>query len=78
LTTEDDRDQIGAWKLKAVAGGMISTGLDGSVTGHGAHILVIDDYYKIVRKLKSETTRSSVFEGFKSNLDDAPRARARG
>lgn len=49
-------------------GGMITTGIGGSITGHGAHLLILDDPYKNEEEASSPTIRRHVTEWFESTL----------
>lgn len=58
-----DKSQAGGWKNQW-GGGMVSVGLGGSITGRGAHVLVIDDYLKEIKEALSETTREYIWNWF--------------
>jgi predicted phage terminase large subunit-like protein len=49
-------------------GKYIAIGIDGSATGNGAHLLIVDDPYKNRKEAESKTTRDSIEEGFSSSL----------
>jgi len=59
--TRIDRDNQNAkgWKTTK-KGGFLPAGVEGPVTGKGAHILIIDDPVKNATEAESETTRESV------------------
>ena len=59
--TRIDRDNQNAkgWKTSK-KGGFLPAGVEGPVTGKGAHILIIDDPVKNATEAESETTRESV------------------
>lgn len=43
-------------------GGFLAAGVGGGITGHGAHIFIIDDPIKDAEEADSETTRESVWD----------------
>lgn len=49
-------------------GGLHSSGLDGTIVGHGADILIIDDYLKNRQAAESQLIRDKVWEGFSSDF----------
>lgn len=49
-------------------GGMIATGIGGSITGRGGHLLILDDPYKNEEEASSPTVRRHVVEWFESTL----------
>ncbi len=67
LQISADRNQIGSWKLEN-GGGIYATGIGGTITGRGANVLVIDDYYRGIEEAESETVRERVRHNFESNL----------
>lgn len=68
LNISEERNQIGSWKLADEDGALFATGIGGTVTGRGAHILAIDDYYKNREEAESQVMRDKVFESFQSDL----------
>ncbi len=61
------QDQIGAWKT-IEGGAVFATGFGGTVSGRGADILDIDDYYKNREEAESKTVRNHKWESFESDL----------
>lgn len=57
-----------AWGIEGHRGKVNAVGLGGSITGRGAHVLLIDDYIKNRQEAESETHRSHLWESFKSDL----------
>lgn len=53
------------WKLLS-GGGMVSTGAGGSLTGRGAHALIIDDPIKNSEEAFSETARENLWNWFET------------
>ena len=49
-------------------GGMISSGIGGSITGHGANIIIIDDPIKNRAEANSDTYRKKWIEEYKSTI----------
>jgi hypothetical protein len=50
------------WGLQGSAGGMISAGVGGAITGRGAHLLIIDDPIKNAEQAMSEVIRENQWE----------------
>lgn len=53
------------WDLSNHSGGYLSAGVDGSITGEGADILIIDDPVKSAKEADSETVRESTIEWYR-------------
>ena len=68
LSLSHERNQIEAWAVEGHRGGVYAVGLGGSVTGRGAHILLIDDYCKNRAEAESIAVRDSVWDAFQSDL----------
>lgn len=56
------------WDVAAEDGGMISTGIGGSITGQGADLLIIDDPFKNAQAANSQTIRDTVWDEWESTL----------
>jgi len=54
-----------AWNTK-LGGGVISAGIDGSITGFGADLFVIDDYIKGDEQAESKTQRDKIWSKWQS------------
>lgn len=63
-----DANAVAEWRIADHRGGMICVGLDGTVTGKGANILIIDDYCKNRDEAESETIREKTWDAFSSDL----------
>lgn len=50
------------WDILGRAGGMVSAGVGGPITGKGAHLLIIDDPVKNAEQAMSETIRDKQWE----------------
>ena len=68
LRLSDDMNQVGAWTIHGHRGGMYAMGLGGTITGKGAHVLVIDDYCKNREEAESEPIRAKIWDSFRSDL----------
>ena len=64
------RDTFSAtdWKLRGEEGRMLSTGVGGSLTGHGGNLIVIDDLIKNDEEARSKTARDHLWEFFRRTL----------
>lgn len=56
------------WGIEDSRGGMIATGIGGSVTGEGADLLIIDDPVKNAEEANSTTMRDKVWSEWESTL----------
>lgn len=56
------------WDVAKTGGGMISTGIGGSITGQGADLLIIDDPFKNSEAANSKTIRDKVWDEWESTL----------
>lgn len=56
------------WDLAGMGGGMIATGIGGSITGSGADLLIIDDPFKNAEAANSKTIRDKVWDEWESTL----------
>lgn len=60
-----DSQSAEAW-LTTEAGGYVASGVGGSITGRGAHALLIDDPLKNRTEAESETTRKTLWDWYTS------------
>jgi predicted phage terminase large subunit-like protein len=56
------------WALSGSTGEVTATGLGGAVTGHGGHLIVLDDYCKSREEAESATYRDKVWHAFTNDL----------
>lgn len=64
----EDNASNHSFSIEGGSGQALFTGIGGSVTGQGAHILIIDDPIKNRKEAFSETYRNSVFDEYESSL----------
>ena len=55
------------WELKE-GGKFVAVGRGGSVTGHGANVLILDDLIKKIQEAYSENVRDTVWDWYKTTL----------
>jgi len=55
------------WELED-GGKFVAVGRGGSVTGHGAHLLLLDDLIKNVQEAYSENVRDTIWDWYKTTL----------
>jgi len=68
VTLADDSRNVGEWDLAApYRGGYTSAGVGGSITGKGAHVLLIDDPVKGAKEAASTTIQESIWEWYLSD-----------
>ncbi|MGE7112721.1 phage terminase large subunit [Lysinibacillus sp. NPDC047702] len=56
------------WGIEDKPGGMISTGIGGSITGQGADLMIIDDPIKNAKEAMSQTIRDSIWDEWEATL----------
>lgn len=56
------------WSLADHRGGMIATGIGGSITGEGADLMIIDDPFKNAEEANSPTIREKVWSEWEATL----------
>ena len=67
-TLSNDNGTVNNWTLDNGVGGMIATGIGGSITGEGADLLVIDDPIKNNEEAQSQTMRDKVWDEWETTL----------
>lgn len=58
----------GRWDLDGFEGGMLATGIGGSITGRGADLIVIDDWIKDAMQARSALWRERSWDWWQSTL----------
>lgn len=56
------------WLINGYAGGMISVGIGGSITGEGADLLIVDDVVKNRQEADSDTVREHIWDEWTGTL----------
>ncbi|MCY1563829.1 phage terminase large subunit [Staphylococcus pettenkoferi] len=64
----DDNGSVADWSVLDNTGGMVSTGIGGSITGKGADLLCIDDPLKNAKEAQSQTIRDTIWQEWESTL----------
>ena len=59
-----DSRSVEAWDIGGRRGGLKAVGVGGPLTGHGADLLIIDDFFKNAEESNSATVRQSVWDWF--------------
>ncbi len=68
IEVASDNGSMTDWGIKGHPGGMISSGIGGSITGEVAHLLLIDDPIKNRKEADSETYRNMVWREWQDTL----------
>jgi len=68
IDIREDRGGIGSWRINHHRGAVHAAGVRGGVTGKGANVYLIDDYYKNREEAESETIRRKVEHSFESDM----------
>lgn len=63
-----DDASVNQWSLEGRTGGMLSQGIEASLTGHGASLLIIDDPIRNREVASSKTQRDKIYEEYKSSI----------
>ena len=63
-----DSRAVNHWKVDGHRGGMLTGGVGGPITGHGAELCIIDDPVKNWEEAYSETYRERVWDWWRSTL----------
>lgn len=61
----NDSTALNEWRTPE-GGGLIATGVGGPLTGHGAHLLIVDDPHKNRAEAESQTIRDTIHQWFTS------------
>lgn len=56
------------WGIEDKRGGMIATGIGGSITGQGADLMIIDDPIKNMKEAMSQTIRDNIWNEWEATL----------
>ncbi|MGE7988941.1 phage terminase large subunit [Lysinibacillus fusiformis] len=56
------------WGVEGRQGGMIATGIGGSITGQGADLMIIDDPIKNMKEASSQTIRDNIWDEWEATL----------
>lgn len=67
VSLNTDRSALNSWKLNQ-GGAVHASGIGGTITGLGADVMAIDDYYKNREEAESEVIRAKVQEAFESDM----------
>jgi predicted phage terminase large subunit-like protein len=67
FSLKGDSKAVNHWQTDQ-GGGLKAVGIKGGSTGHGAHVLILDDIYKDVEQADSPTYRDKVDELYKTSL----------
>ncbi len=59
---------VSEWGVEGHRGTVIAAGVDGAITGKGAHIAIIDDPLKNMKEARSPTIRETVKEWYRTTL----------
>lgn len=68
VTTSRDNSTATNWSLDQANGGMVATGIGGSITGEGADLLIIDDPIKNNEEAQSQTIRDKIWDEWETTL----------
>lgn len=61
-------NRAGAWAIEGSSGSVSATGLGGSITGKGGHLIIVDDYCKNISQARSPAFRDKTWQAFTADL----------
>jgi predicted phage terminase large subunit-like protein len=68
LSVAKDNASTNHWGIQGYPGGMLSQGVEASLTGHGANLVIIDDPIRNREVAMSKTQRDKIYEEYKSSI----------
>lgn len=68
VSVDPNNSAVNDWGFHKQAGGMIATGIGGSLTGQGADLMLIDDPIKNAEEANSKTMRQKIWDEWESVL----------
>ena len=68
INLQADRGALDSWRVAGHKGAVHAAGLGGTITGRGADVLLVDDYFKNREEAESDTQRQRKWESFESDL----------
>jgi len=68
INISQEKSASNNWGIEGTRGGMIATGIGGSITGEGADLLIIDDPLKNNEEAQSQTIRDKVWDEWETTL----------
>jgi predicted phage terminase large subunit-like protein len=68
IELSSDSSAADRWELKGTAGGMMTAGIGGAITGRGGHLLIVDDPVKNLEQAMSESYRRKAIEWYQSTF----------
>ena len=66
LRLKKDQGAVDHWGLHGHKGGLLASGVGGSITGHGADLFIIDDPLKGLKEAESELIRERLWDWYQS------------
>lgn len=64
LRIDRESASVQNWNLEGYRGGYLSAGVGGSITGHGADVLIVDDAVKDSQEARSPTVRETTYDWY--------------
>jgi predicted phage terminase large subunit-like protein len=61
-----DQQSLDHWAIEKAKGGLLASGVGGSITGEGADLFIIDDPFKGMKEAESKLQRDRVWEWYQS------------
>lgn len=68
MDLSQDNSTATNWSVKGHNGGMVATGIGGSITGEGADLMIIDDPIKNNEEAQSQTIRDKIWNEWETTL----------
>ncbi|WNM68732.1 terminase large subunit [Gordonia phage Soos] len=68
ISLADDKSSASHWRIKGHRGGLVAVGLNGTITGRAADLIIVDDPLKGMNASDSPAERKRVIQTFQSDL----------
>ena len=68
IVLSEDTAAKNEWDIKGTGGGLIAAGVGGGITGHGGHLIIIDDPIKSRAEAESDTYRQRLIDWYINDL----------
>lgn len=68
VVLSDDKQALESWAIRRKRGVVQWVGIDGSITGKGGNLIIVDDFFKNRESAESETMRNKVWEAITNDV----------
>ncbi|MBR6733280.1 MAG: terminase family protein [Kiritimatiellae bacterium] len=68
MKIDPEKNATDEWRIKDSVSSVYAQGLGGSITGKGANLIIVDDFFKNAEEAGSQTVRDKVWESFRTDI----------